>query len=117
MTKLVVFFLDAIRFQDMTVENTPFLARISHEGISGPLATLLAYEGLAATLFTGTFPSIHGIWTRYYADPERSPFKWVGPIARWIDHLDGGCPSRQRSSGTESCASPMRWLVSPIFQG
>ena len=90
MTKLAVFFLDAIRFQDMTFQNTPFLARISREGISGPLATLLAYEGLAATLFTGTYPSTHGVWTRYYADPEKSPFKWVGPIARWIDDLDGG---------------------------
>src|SRR5260370_18570750 len=89
MTKLVVFFLDAIRFQDMTVENTPFLARISHEGISGPLATLLAYEGLAATLFTGTYPTTHGVWTRYYADPGGSPFKWLRPIARWIDDLDG----------------------------
>src|SRR5207245_10231940 len=74
----------------MTFQNTPFLARISREGISGPPATLLAYEVLAATLFTGTYPSTHGVCTRYYADPEKSPFKWVGPIARWIDDLDGG---------------------------
>lgn len=89
MTKLAVFFLDAIRFQDITLENTPFLARISREGISGPLATLLAYEGLAVTLFTGTYPSAHGVWTRYYSDPKGSPFKWVGPFAPWFDGFRG----------------------------
>lgn len=88
MTRLAIFFLDAIRFRDVNPNNTPFLHRMTTEGISGPLGTLLAYEGLAATLFTGTFPSEHGIWTRYYRDPERSPFKWIGPFAPVLDKID-----------------------------
>src|SRR5712692_3912795 len=89
MTKLAIFFLDALRFQDLNAENTPFLASISREGVSGPLETLLAYEGLAATLFSGAYPSIHGIWTRYYSDPARSPFRWITPFARILKALDG----------------------------
>ena len=79
--RLAIFFLDAIRFRDIGDETTPFLARLCEEGMGGPLDTLLAYEGLAATIFTGTYPSRHGIWTRYFANPTRSPFKWVGPLA------------------------------------
>jgi len=92
MTRLAIFFLDAIRFQDISPGNTPFLYKMTSQGISGPLKTLLAYEGLAATLFTGIFPSEHGIWTRYYRDPAGSPFKWIGPLAPVLDKIDISSP-------------------------
>ncbi len=100
MTRLAIFFLDAIRFQDLNVRNTPFLHKLASEGISGPLSTLLAYEGLAATLFTGTFPSEHGVWTRYYRDPERSPFKWIGPLSPVLDRFD---------ASSSRAAKPLRY--------
>src|SRR6266700_5181169 len=90
--KLAIFFLDAIRFQDLNLTVTPFLSKMAAQGTSGPLETLLAYEGLAATLFTGIFPSEHGIWTRYYRDPAGSPFKWIGPLAPVLDKIDISSP-------------------------
>jgi predicted AlkP superfamily pyrophosphatase or phosphodiesterase len=87
-TRLAIFFLDAIRFQDLNSSHTPFLYKMASGGVSGPLGTLLAYEGLAATLFTGTFPSEHGVWTRYYRDPDGSPFKWIGPLSPVLDKFD-----------------------------
>src|SRR6266487_3077106 len=93
---LAIFFLDAIRFQDISPQNTPCLHRMISEGISGPLETLLAYEGLAATIFTGTLPSEHGIWTRYYRDPSRSPFKWIAPFAPILDKVDSSSSKASR---------------------
>ncbi len=90
--KLAIFFLDAIRFQDLNLTVTPFLGKMAAQGTSGPLETLLAYEGLAATLFTGTFPSEHGIWTRYYRDPEGSPFKWIRPLVPILSRIDSRSP-------------------------
>ncbi len=87
MPSLAIFFLDAVRFQDVTQENMPFLAKLASEGTIAPLETLLAYEGLAATLFTGTYPSRHGIWTRYYSDPAGSPFRWLNPFAPFLETI------------------------------
>ncbi len=95
MRRLAIFFLDAVRFVDITPENTPFLTRMTHEGISGPLETLLAYEGIGATIFTGTYPTEHGVWTRYYSDPEASPFKWISPFSSVLEKLNGSLTSNR----------------------
>lgn len=63
------------------------------EGLGGPLETLVAYEGIAATILTGTYPTKHGVWTRYYSDPKSSPFKWVHPFSPVLEKLDGSLDS------------------------
>jgi predicted AlkP superfamily pyrophosphatase or phosphodiesterase len=88
-TPLAIFFLDALRYSDINRVNTPFLAQMMNEGLSGPLETLVAYEGIAATILTGTYPTTHGIWTRYYLDPESSPFKWISPFSWLLEKLNG----------------------------
>jgi len=90
---MAIFFLDAVRFLDITPENTPFLMSLTREGISGPLETLLAYEGIGATIFTGTYPTEHGVWTRYYLDPEASPFRWISPFSSVLEKLNGSTTS------------------------
>ncbi len=92
---MAIFFLDAVRFLDLIPENTPFLTRLMQEGIGGSLETLLAYEGIAATIFTGTYPTEHGVWTRYYSDPERSPFKWISPFSSVLERLNGSLASNR----------------------
>lgn len=104
MPKLAIFFLDAVRFSDVNFQKTPFLAKLSREGLAGPLETLLAYEGLAATLFSGVHPSRHGVWTRYYSDPQRSPFRWLSPFTSLLDTLNG----------TRLLSRPIRYEVMQI---
>jgi len=91
--QLAIFFLDALRYSDINSQNTPFLATTMREGLGGPLETLVAYEGIAATILTGTYPTRHGVWTRYYSDPESSPFKWVYPFAPVLEKLNGSLDS------------------------
>jgi predicted AlkP superfamily pyrophosphatase or phosphodiesterase len=86
---LGIFFLDALRYSDIDKNNTPFLEQTMRDGIGGPLETLLAYEGIAATIFTGTYPTQHGIWTRYYRNLKNSPFKWVHPVSPLLEKVDG----------------------------
>ncbi len=76
-----------MRYEDINSNNTPFLSKLQTEGRGGPLRTLLAFEGIAATLFTGTYPSQHGIWTRYYADAANSAFKWMTPLVPLLDRV------------------------------
>ncbi len=88
---MALFFLDALRYKDINSNNTPFLSKLQSEGRGGPLETLLAFEGIAATLFTGTYPSQHGIWTRYYADAN-GPFKWITPFVPLLDKVADSKP-------------------------
>jgi predicted AlkP superfamily pyrophosphatase or phosphodiesterase len=53
----------------------------------------LAYEGIAATILTGTYPNQHGVWTRYRSDPKRSPFKWISPFSPLLERLNGSLTS------------------------
>ena len=90
---MAIFFLDALRYSDVNREDTPFLAKMMNEGLGGPLETLIAYEGIAATILTGTYPTTHGVWTRYYSDPDSSPFRWISPFSAVLEKLNGSLES------------------------
>lgn len=56
------------------------------------MKTLLAFEGIAATLFTGTYPTRHGVWTRYRADATNSPFRWMTPFVPLLTRVADSKP-------------------------
>ena len=79
--------LDALSYSYFGPQYTPFLHRFSRDGAAGRLQTMLAYDGINASIFTGTWPDEHGIWTKFLRDlghsPLRfSPFRPLGAMAR-----------------------------------
>jgi len=57
--------LDALSYSYFTSKQTPLLHQFAQNGIKGRLETMLAYDGINASIFTGTWPEQNNIWTRY----------------------------------------------------
>jgi predicted AlkP superfamily pyrophosphatase or phosphodiesterase len=87
---LLVFFLDAVRFDYINPTDTPFLSEMAENGVSGPLETILGFDGIAATIFTGTYPSQHGIWSQCRMASAFSPFDWLTPLIPYAEKIDQG---------------------------
>ena len=101
---LVLVQLDALSFSYFSPEHTPFLWRLGQSSIRGRLETMLAYDGINASILTGHWPSTHGIWTGFIRDPARSPlrrnpFRVLGALRRGVYNADGsrvdGRPNRR----------------------
>ena len=78
---VLIFFLDAFRYDYLNHTDTPFILESASEGIYGPLKTILGFDGIAATIFTGTYPEVHDIWTQYSFAPRGGPFDWIRPFS------------------------------------
>lgn len=87
MNSIIIFFLDAVRLDYINSKDTPFLCKISTSGISGPLKTIWGFSGIAATIFSGTHPKKHGVWTQYISS-QSSIFKWIEPFSPIMDRVD-----------------------------
>jgi predicted AlkP superfamily pyrophosphatase or phosphodiesterase len=68
--------LDALAFSYFNPEYTPFLYQFAQDAASGRLETMLAYDGINASIFTGTWPSKHYIWMRFLRDSRHSPLRF-----------------------------------------
>ena len=90
LTKLFLFFFDAFRHDYIDLGYTPFLRTLSKTGSRFSLETLLGYSyAIRVSIFTGVLPCVHGKWSKYFLDPERSPFRdW--PWLRGLDVLPAG---------------------------
>ncbi len=92
MTKhALVFFLDAIRFDYLEDGHMPYLSELGTIGTAHRLSTILAFDGIAPTAYTGVYPDSHSIWTQFVRD-EHGQFNWLKPfmpVATAIDRLLG----------------------------
>jgi predicted AlkP superfamily pyrophosphatase or phosphodiesterase len=85
---ILIFFLDAFRHDDITPEYTPYLFDLAEKGISGPMETILGFTGIGATIFAGTYPCDHGVWTQYKLSSNSSPFDWIEPFSVSLEKVD-----------------------------
>ncbi len=60
--KTVIILIDAFSITYLSDEYTPYIYRISKEGLSSYLKPMFAFRGIETTLFTGKWPSEHGIF-------------------------------------------------------
>lgn len=86
--KVLGVFIDALRPDFITPRDTPFLHRLARRCGCAPIETILGYsDAIDASIFTGTYPDVHGYWMKYHYDPGNSVyrdvaiFKYLG----WID--------------------------------
>jgi len=98
MDTVIIFFLDAIRFDYLNSRDTPFLCNVAESGISRPLKTIWGFSGIAATIFSGAHPKKHGVWTQY-ASSESSIFKWIEPLSPILDKVDQRIRNRKMKKG------------------
>lgn len=87
MKRTLIFFLDAVRYEYLERGFLPYLAEIGQVGKSYRLQTVLAFEGIAATAYTGVYPSQHSIWTQFVLD-EGGQFNWLKRYLPIIIGLD-----------------------------
>jgi len=73
---LILVQLDALSYSYFGPQYTPFLHQFAQDAASGRLQTMLAYDGINASIFTGTWPSKHGIWMRFLRDSRHSPLRF-----------------------------------------
>lgn len=75
-SKTLIFFLDAVREDYITKENTPFLFALKNKETFMNLVPLLGYSsGIHPTIWTGKYQENHNSFLIYGYDPENSPFK------------------------------------------
>jgi predicted AlkP superfamily pyrophosphatase or phosphodiesterase len=92
---LLVFFLDAVRYDYLDPKNTPFLYELLSKGISGPMRTILGFDGIAATIATGVYPDRHAVWTQYLrAVEDDCPFRWITPVSSPLGQFEKWVRSR-----------------------
>ncbi len=83
----IIFFLDAIRFDYLKDGQMPYLAELAKTGNGFRLNTILAFDGIAPTAYTGVYPDSHSIWTQFVLD-ERGQFNWLKPFIPVATGLD-----------------------------
>jgi predicted AlkP superfamily pyrophosphatase or phosphodiesterase len=87
--KVVCVFVDALRPDFIDKEMTPFLYNLADTCSKIEIETVLGYSDVIdATIFTGTYPNVHGYWMKYYYDPKNSPFNsYIFWPLRIIDYI------------------------------
>lgn len=76
--KTIIYFLDAVREDYITKENTPFLYKLKTEETFMNLIPLLGYSSwIHPTIWSWSYQEDHGNFLIYGYDPENSPFKWM----------------------------------------
>src|SRR6266571_5892348 len=87
MPRVIAILVDALRYDYVNEEDTPFMHELALAGTMLPLKPILGYsDSIRATIFTGTYPDRHGYWMSYRYSPETSPFK-AFTVLRPIDHV------------------------------
>lgn len=105
---LLIVCLDACRRDYLSSKSTPYLHGLMDDALFYDLETILAFPGIAATIYSGTYPDIHGVWTLFYYEP-RSLYKMLMPltqIAALIDKIEA--PKRHFRYGLAAFANLLR---------
>lgn len=62
---IALILVDALAAAYVTPATLPALYELSDGGTAGPLENIYAYRGIEATLFSGRYPSEHGVWGEF----------------------------------------------------
>jgi len=85
---LLAIWLDAFRTDYLEKPTAPFIYQLSKEGLQGESETLLAFDGIGASILTGVSPLKHGVWTQFCFNPASSPFRWTKEASRLNRFVD-----------------------------
>ncbi|MDF7823244.1 alkaline phosphatase family protein [Pontiellaceae bacterium B12227] len=78
-------FIDAFGWE-VRQRNPEFLKDLIAE--SKPLETILGYSSACdPSIISGLTPAQHKLWSSYYYDPDKSPFKWTKPLSILPDFI------------------------------
>ena len=75
----VVIVIDSWRYDEIN-DNTPFIASLAENGISGSIVPLAGYGGQVETMFTGLPIHLHNTWANIYKS-ENPRLKWVSRLS------------------------------------
>ena len=78
----LVIWLDAFRIDYLDEAKTPFIYKLSKQGLTCLYQPLLSFEGLGASIFRGVIPLKHGVWTEFCYSPEASPLRWTSGLTK-----------------------------------
>lgn len=81
MKTVVLLLLDAFSDKYLSPQRTPFLHDMASHGFGGTIQPLFGYRAIEATLFSGTWPETHGVWTELRL--AHIPAK-AAPEALWV---------------------------------
>ncbi|MHA1377720.1 MAG: alkaline phosphatase family protein [Candidatus Helarchaeota archaeon] len=88
MQKIVMIMLDALGYDKISKDDSPFLYQLAEKSINARIKPLLAYRGIEPTIFSGLYPDKHRIWLDYIYDPKNSPFRWTyNPFVILLHHF------------------------------
>jgi predicted AlkP superfamily pyrophosphatase or phosphodiesterase len=60
LARVLAILVDALRYDYVTPQDTPFMYELGLQGVSLPLRPILGYsDSIRATIFTGTYPDKH----------------------------------------------------------
>src|SRR3989475_2095547 len=87
MPRVIAILVDALRYDYVSRQDTPFMYELGLQGATLHLKPILGYsDSIRATIFTGTYPDRHGYWMSYRYSPETSPFR-AFTVLRAIDRI------------------------------
>ena len=62
MNKVIMLFIDAFSSKYLDSNKTPLLTEVSRKGYYTPLKPMFAFQGIGASIFSGTSPNLNNIW-------------------------------------------------------
>ena len=94
MSRVLAILIDAFKYDYLSDNLTPFLWSLAKREFCAPLRPILGYsDSIRATIFTGTYPDVHGYWIKYSFRPENSPFDFLGNL-KFIDRVPDNLAKR-----------------------
>ncbi|MCR4432282.1 MAG: alkaline phosphatase family protein [Tepidanaerobacteraceae bacterium] len=78
--------VDALRYDYISEEDSPFIVALKKNGISGSLVPTFGFEPDAA-YFAGLYPEKSEGGAHYWYDPEGSPFGFTKFFPAWLDRI------------------------------
>lgn len=70
MNKVIMIFLDAFSSRYINANKTPFLYEIAQKGFYAPIKPMFAFQGIGASMFSGTVPNKNKIWCDWVLKTE-----------------------------------------------
>jgi len=82
--------IDAFSKTYFSKKYTPFLHKLSQDGVLTNIEPLFAFKGIETTIFTGVWPNVHNVWTEFCFANNRTGKKrdeLIRKIIRAVDLL------------------------------
>jgi hypothetical protein len=107
---IALILVDALAAAYVSHATLPTLYEFSDGGTAGPLENIYAYRGIEATLFSGRYPSEHGVWGEFCPANRTRPEKLSERLGRGMIQLGDMLPS-------DRLRLNVRYVVSRLQRG